>query len=90
MTLDLIKGAFVTIAVGLPALAWGDLLPDRYWRSPLVALLIVLSLGAGISTFARKHRERIVPIAAIYIVVMVSVLLFLAFQIAWSRGRVEL
>jgi hypothetical protein len=90
MTLDLIRGALVTIALGLPVLAWGDLLPDRWWKSPLAASMLILSIGAGISTFARKHRERLVPISAIYIVVMVAVLLFLAFQVAWRRGRVEL
>ena len=89
MFVDFLKAAAVTIAIGLPVFVWGDAMGDGWWKLPLLAGCLALSMVAGIATFARKYKERIIPIASIYVVVMFAVLLFLAFEIAWHRGQIE-
>ena len=90
MLLDLLIGAVVTLLLGLPVFVWGDQISDGPWKTPILVAALTISMAAGIATFARKYRERIVPIASIYIVVMFAVLLYLAFVIGWGRGKVEL
>jgi len=90
MLLDLLIAAVVTLLLGLPVFLWGDQIPDGWWKPPFLVAALAFSMAAGIATFARKYRERIVPIASIYVVVMFAVLLYLAFAIGWSRGLVEL
>ena len=90
MLIDLLLAAAATLVLGLPVFIWQDLLPKGSWEIPIVILSLALSLGAGVGILSRHHRERLVPIAAIYVVVMFGVMLYLAFVSGWHLGRVDL
>lgn len=89
MLRDLVLASIVTIVLGAISFeAWSR------WSFPgrdvIWLLATVLSIGAGPYFLWRRGRQPIIPIAAIYSVVMFIVLLFIAFNIAWRHGTVDL
>ena len=90
MVANLLTAMLVTLILGLPVFVWGQALPETVWGLLAFIASLVVSMGTGIAVLARRNRSRIVPIAAIYVVVMFGVLLYAAFLIAWYRGQVDL
>lgn len=89
MLRDLVLASSVTILLGaLSFEAWSR------WSFPgrdVVWLMgTVLAIAAGPFILWRRGRQPIVPIAAVYSVLMFIVLLFIAFNIAWRKGMVDL
>jgi hypothetical protein len=89
MLRDLILAAVVTILLGTMSFeAWSR------WSFPgrdAVWLLgTVLAIAAGPWILWRRGRQPLIPVSAIYIVLMLIVLLFIAFNIAWMKGTVDL
>lgn len=89
MIRDLGIASVVTILLGtLSFEAWSR------WSFPgrdVVWLVgTVLAIAAGPLILWRRGRQPIIPIAAIYSVLMFIVLLFIAFNIAWGKGTVDL
>lgn len=88
---DLLKAAIVTLIVASPLLFGSEeTVPKGRWELPIVLFVLAVSILGGIAVLARRHREQIVPIASIYSVVMLGLLLWLAFTIGWYQGRVEM
>ena len=86
---DLLLAAALTLGMGLSF----ALVPDAVRMEPptsVAYLGLIVSVLAGVVLLARRQRERLVPIAAIYVVVMTAVLMFLEFLLAWRRGLVEM
>jgi hypothetical protein len=90
MLFNLLLAASATLILGLPVFIWADALPGGFWEIPIVLASLVISLGVGVAILARRHRPRIIPVAAIYVTVMFGVLVYVAFVIGWHLGRVDL
>jgi hypothetical protein len=89
MIRDLILAACVTVVLGTASLQGGSDLA-RPTRDILSMAGVVLALASGPLILWARRRQPIIPIAAIYCVVMFVVLIFINFVIAWNRGQVEM
>jgi hypothetical protein len=86
---DLFVAATLTLILGTGALVVSSFLPSQSWVLPFLIIAVGFSIAAGIFVLARRQRSKLIPIAAIYCVVMIAALIYVAFLIAWYRGRVE-
>lgn len=86
---DLLRASALSLVLGISFNVLAVLAPIRPWTS-MSYLGLGISVGAGVVLLARGRRDRIIPIAAVYVVLMTAVLLFVNFLIAWRLGRVEM
>jgi CHASE2 domain-containing sensor protein len=87
---ELFRAVALTLALGIGVILASDFFPSKSWVQPFLVLAMALSVLAGVLLLARRRRQHIIPIAAIYFVVMFGVLIYVAFLIAWQRGQVEM
>lgn len=86
---DLLLAAALTLGMGLSF----ALVANAVGREPSTSVAylgLIVSVLLGVGLLARRQRERLVPLAAIYIVIMTAVLMYLEFLFAWRRGFVEM
>lgn len=89
MIRDLILASTVTMLCGTACLeAWFRV--SFPGRDALALLGLAVSIAAGPFILWLRGRQPIIPIAAIYSVLMFLVLLFIDFNLAWGRGLVDL
>ncbi len=89
MLRDLILASAITILLGaLSFEAWYRF--SFPGRDAVWLLGTVIAIAVGPFILWRRGRQPIVPIAAIYSVLMFIVLLFIGFNIAWGKGMVDL
>jgi hypothetical protein len=87
MIRDLLVASVISLALGSACLE----LWDRVRYPDALALLgIAVAIAAGPYFLWRRGRQPIIPIAAIYSVLMFFAILSLYFVIAWRSGRVDL
>ena len=89
MIRSLILASTVTILAGTACTeAWFRV--SFVGRDVLWLIGVVVSIAAGPVILWRRGTQPIVPIAAIYCVVMFFVLLLIDFNLAWGKGLVDL
>lgn len=89
MIVDLILAAFTTLVFGVAALQSRSFFVGR--EGDVVSLLgAAIAIAAGPIYLWRRGRQPIIPIAAVYCVVMFFVLLAADFVVAFRRGQVDL
>ncbi len=88
MARDLVLAAVVTLVCGT-AFLQGWFRFEFPGRDVVAATGIVLSVAVGPLILWYRGRQPLVPVAAIYIVVMLVALLFVHFNLAWRLGLVE-
>ncbi len=89
MITNLILASVVTILCGTVCLEmWFRV--SFAGRDALALVGVALSILAGPWILWRRGTQPLIPIAAIYCVVMVIVSLFINFNLAWSKGLVDL
>ena len=59
-------------------------------NDPFVAFGLLAAMAAGPIVLWKRRVAPLIPIIAIYCAIMPLLLLFMAFQIAWWHGRVDL
>jgi hypothetical protein len=89
LAVDLLRASTLTLLLGTVASFVSGLFPTQSWARLFFIVAMALSIAAGVFVLARRHRANLVPIAAIYCVVMIAALIYVAFLIAWYRGQVE-
>lgn len=87
MIRDLLIAAAISIVMGTACL---DLWYRIRYPDALALLGLALSIACGPYFLWRRGRQPIIPIAAIYSVVMFFVILFVYFVVAFRAGRVDL
>lgn len=89
MIRDLVLASTVTILLGTACLeVWFRV--SSAGRDALALMGIALSIAAGPSILWWRGTQPIIPISAVYCVLMLFVLLFIHFNLAWGKGLVEL
>jgi len=89
MIRSLILASTVTILLGTACLeAWFRV--SFPGRDAAALAGMALSIAAGPLILWRRGTQPIIPIAAVYCVVMFLVLLLIDFNLAWSKGLVDL
>lgn len=89
MIADLILASVVTIVLGTLCLV-GWFSASFAGRDALAMAGVALSILAGPFILWLRGTKPLIPVAAIYCVVMLIVLLFINFTLAWSKGSVDL
>lgn len=85
----LLLASTVTILLGTACLeAWFRV--SFPGRDALALMGLGLSIAAGQLILWRRGVQPLIPISAVYFVVMCIVLLFIDFNLAWTKGLVDL
>jgi hypothetical protein len=87
LIIDLLVASFISLALGTACVVFWDHV--RY-PDALGLLGIALSIACGPYFLWKRGRQPIIPIAAIFSVVMFFAIFVLAFVVAWKSGRVDL
>ena len=82
LTIDLALAVATSLALGV-----GGMLAVEAISFLVSAVAAVL---AGVGVLVVRRRDNVIPVAAIFAVLMLGVLLWLGFVVAWHQGRVEL
>jgi hypothetical protein len=87
MLLDVVVAAAISLTLGTACLeSWARV---RY-PGVLALLGVLFAIACGPLFLWKRGRQPIIPIAAIYSVLMFFAILFAAFVIAFRQGRVDL
>ena len=87
MIRDLLMASIISLALGSACL---ELWARARYPDVLALLGIALSIAAGPYFLWKRGRQPIIPITAIFSVVVFFAILSLYFVIAWRSGRVDL
>lgn len=89
MIRDLVLASAATM---LCAIVWIELSMTYFMpEHDFVALAgVMASIALGALILWRQRIRPLIPVVAIYCVVMAVIVAFIAFQLAWRRGLVEL
>ena len=84
LAIDLLIAAALTVSVGT-AMLWAE----RVLAPAVLLAGVVCSVATGLAWLWRRQRERFIPIASVFIVTMLAVLVYIGFRLALRRGPVE-
>lgn len=89
MWIDLLIATLTTLALETAVMALWYRLPFP-GSDFFAAIGVLLSIAAGPVVMWRRAVKPLIPIAAVFCVLMVVALLFISFDIAWTLGRIDL
>jgi hypothetical protein len=84
---DFLSIATLTVILGLTLML---LIDSQSERSVGTLASVIISIAAGLGVLVRRHRDRAVPIAALFLPLTFVLLMYASFLISWYRHQVEL